>query len=170
MTISVPPLRERADDIAELAHSFLFLFNQELGLNILGIGPETLSCLRDYRWPGNVRELQGVLKEAMLRTTGAIVRPEFLPPALRERPQPPATSNDAEYLDVPARIDHLLKQGDNDLHAQIMAVVERLLFRRVLQETGGHLGRACERLGVNRSTLRYKLRELGLSIDRVIGE
>jgi DNA-binding NtrC family response regulator len=170
VTISVPPLRERADDIAELAHSFLFLFNQELGLNILGFDPETLSCLRDYRWPGNVRELQGVLKEAMLRTTGAIVRPEFLPSALRERPQPVVTSNDAEYLDVLARIDHLLKQGDNDLHAQIVAVVERLLFKRVLQETGGHLGHACERLGVNRSTLRYKLRELGLSIDRVVGE
>ena len=170
VTIAVPPLRERADDIAELAHRFLFLFNQELGLNIQGFDPETLSCLRDYRWPGNVRELQGVLKEAMLRTTGAIVRPEFLPHVLRERPQPAVTNNDTEYLDVPARIDHLLKQGENDLHAQIVAIVERLLFKRVLQETGGHIGHACERLGLNRSTLRYKLRELGLGIDRVVGE
>src|SRR5262249_27744612 len=73
VTISVPPLRERPDDIAELAHHFLFVFNRELGLNIQGFDPETLACLRDYAWPGNVRELQGVLKEAMLRTTGAIV-------------------------------------------------------------------------------------------------
>jgi DNA-binding NtrC family response regulator len=171
VTISVPPLRERSDDIAELAHRFLFLFNQELGLNIQGIDPETLRCLRDYPWPGNVRELQGVLKEAMLRTTGAIVLPEFLPPAFRGRPQPLGAGNtDAERTDVPALIDDLLERGENDLHAKVVAVVERILFKRVLHETGGHLGHACERLGLNRSTLRYKLRELGLSIDRVVGE
>jgi two-component system nitrogen regulation response regulator GlnG len=171
ITISVPPLRERSDDIAELAHRFLFLFNQELGLNIQGFDPETLSCLRDYRWPGNVRELQGVLKEAMLRTTGAIVLPEVLPPPVRGQPQPlVAGTNDAERMDVSALIGDLLERGENDLHAKVVAVVERILFKRVLHETGGHLGHACERLGLNRSTLRYKLRDLGLNIDRVVGE
>jgi two-component system nitrogen regulation response regulator GlnG len=51
-----------------------------------------------------------------------------------------------------------------------MAVAERVLFRRVLQETGGHLGQTSERLGLNRSTLRYKLRDLGISVDRVIAD
>jgi DNA-binding NtrC family response regulator len=171
VTISVPPLRERSDDIAELAHHFLFLFNRELGLNIQSFDPETLACLREFRWPGNVRELQGVLKEAMLRTTGTIVLPEFLPPAFRGRPEAHVPkSTDAERTDVPGLIDELLERGENELHAQIVAIVERILFKRVLNETEGHLGRACERLGLNRSTLRYKLRELGLSIDRVVGE
>ncbi|MCE9561793.1 MAG: sigma-54 dependent transcriptional regulator [Planctomycetes bacterium] len=167
VTISVPALRERADDIAELAHHFMFVFNQELGMNIQGFDPETLSCLREHRWPGNVRELQGVLKEAMLRTTGAIVLPEFLPPAFRERPQsevpPPPHS---ERTDVVALIDDLLSRGENDLHSQVVAVVERILLKRVLRETDWHLGHACERLGLNRSTLRYKLRDLGLNADR----
>jgi two-component system nitrogen regulation response regulator GlnG len=171
VTISVPPLRDRTDDIAELAHYFLYVFNQELGLNVQGFDPETLVCLRDYRWPGNVRELQGILKEAMLRSTGALLLPEFLPPALRGRPQQgPGGTADADRMDVKGLVDELLARGESNLHTQIIAIVERALFKRVLQETGGHLGHACERLGLNRSTLRYKLRDLGLSIDRVVGE
>ncbi len=170
VTISVPPLRERPEDIAELAHHFLYVFNQELNLNVQGFDPETLVCLRDYRWPGNVRELQSVLKESMLRTTGALLLPEFLPPTLKGRPQRPTSTADADRVDVKAMIDDLLAKGENNLHTQVVAIVERALFKRVLQETGGHLGHACERLGLNRSTLRYKLRDLGLSIDRVVGE
>jgi two-component system nitrogen regulation response regulator GlnG len=171
VTIPVPPLRDRGDDIAELAHHFLFLFDQELGLNIQGFDPDALACLRQYRWPGNVRELQGVLKEAMLRTTGPLILPEFLPAAVRGRPDP--TRPDApgpDNVSLEALIDDLVARGEGELHARVIAVVERALFRRVLQETGSHLGRTSERLGLNRSTLRYKLRELGISIDRVIAD
>jgi two-component system nitrogen regulation response regulator GlnG len=173
VTIAVPPLRDRADDIAELAHHFLFLFNQELGLDVQGFDPEALACLRQYRWPGNVREMQGVIKETMLRATGPLVLAEFLPASLKAQPALPVTAPDAadaERLDLDGIITDLLGRGENKLHARVTAVVERVLFKRVLHETGGHLGHACERLGLNRSTLRYKLRDLGLSIDRVIGE
>ncbi len=173
VTIAVPPLRDRPDDIAELAHHFLYVFNQELGLNVQGFDPETLACLRDYRWPGNVRELQGILKEAMLRTTGALLLPEFLPATLRGRPQGGSLGTgtaETERVEVKDLIDDLIGRGETNLHAQVISIVERALFKRVLQETGGHLGHACEKLGLNRSTLRYKLRDLGLSIDRVVGE
>jgi two-component system nitrogen regulation response regulator GlnG len=171
VTVAVPPLRERPDDIPELAHYYLFLFNQELGLNLQGFDPEALSCLRHYRWPGNVRELQSVLKESMLRTTGPLVLPEFLPPGLLAQPQTRASSgSDTERMDVQSLIEELLKRGQGDLHSQMIAIVERALFKKVLLETEGHMGRACERLGLNRSTLRYKLRDLGMSIDRVVGE
>jgi two-component system nitrogen regulation response regulator GlnG len=172
VTIHVPPLRERPDDIPELAHHFLFLFNRELGLSIQGFDPEALAGLRQYPWPGNVREVQAVLREAMLRTTGAIVLPEVLPAAVRGAPPdaPRAADAEAEGAGLHAVIDELLRQGGGDLHARLMAIAERALFRRVLQETGGHLGRACERLGLNRSTLRYKLRDLGLGVDRGTGE
>ena len=170
-TIHVPPLRDRPDDIPELAHHFLFLFNRELGLNVQGLDPEAVSHLRHYRWPGNVRELQAVVKEAMLRGTGALVLPESLPPALRgTQTKPPKADAESDEPGVQALLDHIFAGGGEDLHARLVAVAERALFRRVLQQTGGHLGHACERLGLNRSTLRYKLRDLGLSIDRVIGE
>jgi two-component system nitrogen regulation response regulator GlnG len=108
----------------------------------------------------------------MLRTTGPLVLSEFLPAAVRGAPPdaPRPADADTEGAGLHAVIDELLRQGGGDLHARLMAVAERALFRRVLQETGGHLGRACERLGLNRSTLRYKLRDLGLSADRASGE
>jgi two-component system nitrogen regulation response regulator GlnG len=172
VSIHVPPLRERPGDIAELAHHFLFTFNRELGLSIQGFDPEALACLQQYRWPGNVRELQSILKEAMLRTVGPILLAEFLPAELRNQPAPapphalPGTGSAA--LDLLQVIEELLQRGENDLYTQVMRVVERTLLTRVLQETHGHQAQASERLGLNRSTLRYKLRELGLSVDRVV--
>jgi|SRR5579883_300069 len=167
VTIALPPLRDRPDDIAELAHHFLFLFNRELGLNIQGFDPDALAYLRAYRWPGNVRELQAVLKETMLRATGPLLLPEFLPAVLRGRPETrptdPATAGD---VNVPKLIEELLTRGEHNIHSQVVAAVERMLFEHVLRATGGHLGRAAERLGLNRSTLRYKLRDAGLTADR----
>jgi two-component system nitrogen regulation response regulator GlnG len=170
VTLSLPALRDRADDIAELAHHFLFLFNGELGLNVQGFDPETLACLRAYRWPGNVRELQAVLKAAMLRGTGPLLLPEFLPAAVRGQSDAPSASPAVAQPDISALIEELLTRGDNDLHARVIGAVERLLFAQVLRATGGHLGRAAERLGLNRSTLRYKLRDAGLSTDRPLPE
>ncbi|WP_020469013.1 sigma-54-dependent transcriptional regulator [Zavarzinella formosa] len=171
VTIQVPALRDRADDIAELAHHFLFQFNQELGLSIQGFDPETLACLRQYRWPGNVRELQAVLKESMLCTVGPLVMPEFLPRTLRaEQPRPRTGIAEADRLEVREMIEAMIASGENDLHTKLIAVVEKALFRRVLLEVDAHLGQASERLGLNRSTLRYKLRDLGISVDRVVGE
>jgi two-component system nitrogen regulation response regulator GlnG len=172
VTIAVPPLREREGDVAELAHHFLFLFNRELGTSYRGFDPEALACLQQYRWPGNVREMQSVLKEAMLRGTGPILLPEFLPAALRAGPAAADKLHGADLagLDLMNVIDDLLKRGENDLHAKVLRVVEQALFSRVLKETDGHQGRASERLGLSRSTLRYKLRDLGLNIDQVVGD
>jgi DNA-binding NtrC family response regulator len=173
VTIAVPPLRDRGADIAELAVHFLFKYNAELGLNVQGFDPEALACLQQYRWPGNVRELQSVVRESMLRTTGPLVLPQFLPPTLtRERPPTAAPSpvigETGGELDLNALIERLLGQGGDNLYARVMEVVERALFTRVLKETRGHQGQASDLLGLNRSTLRYKLRELGLSVDRVV--
>jgi two-component system nitrogen regulation response regulator GlnG len=166
VTITVPPLRERGGDIAELAHHFLFLFNRELGMNVVGLDPETLSCLQQYHWPGNVRELQSVIKEAMLRSTGPLLLPEFLPSGLGVDPcavsAPPGVGwNDLNLMNI---IEEPLKRGEKDLYVKVIQVVEQILFKRVIQETQGHQGQASDRLGLSRSTLRYKLRDLGQGV------
>jgi DNA-binding NtrC family response regulator len=166
VAIVVPPLRERAEDIAELAHHFLFAFNRELGLNVQGFDPETLVCLRHYPWPGNVRELQGFLREAMLKSSGALLLPEFLPPALRNVAVTSRAGNLAgeggESLDLMRLIEEQVNRGEALIYSRVIEAVERVLLPRVLQETHGHVGKASELLGLNRSTLRYKLRDLGL--------
>jgi two-component system nitrogen regulation response regulator GlnG len=167
VTIAVPPLRERPGDVAELAHYFLFRFDRELGLDLRGFDPAALALLESYPWPGNVRELQSAIKQALLSSSGHLILPEFLPETIRQaRPaeaMPAAAAGDLERL-----IDGLLERGERDVYARVMEVVERALFNRVLRRTHGHQAQASDILGINRTTLRHKLRALGLGVDKVV--
>jgi two-component system nitrogen regulation response regulator GlnG len=172
VTICVPPLCDRRDDIAELAHYFLFRFARELGLDLRGLAPETLEALERYAWPGNVRELQSILKQAMLNSSGHILLPEFLPENLR---QPGRAASEpvvsAPAFDLAGWVDSFLREPrDGKLHERVVQAVERVLLIRALHATHGHQAQASDLLGLNRATLRHKLRELGLSVDKVVGE
>ena len=173
VAIQVPPLRARRDDVAELAHYFLFRFNRELNLDLRGFAPEALEVLEKYAWPGNVRELQGVIKQAMLSASGHIILEEFLPPNLRQQPEPAGPPDGGprlgpESFHLEEFIEACLRQGDRDVYAKVTEAVERVLFTRVLRQTHGHQAQASEVLGLNRATLRYKLRALGLAVDKVL--
>jgi two-component system nitrogen regulation response regulator GlnG len=174
VTIQVPPLRDRLDDVAELAHYFLFRFDRELGLDLRGFAPETLALLQGYSWPGNVRELQSAIKQAMLSASGHILSPEFLPEALHRAAAPAGTplsgpEGEAEAVaDLSGFIEGLLRRGETGLHPRVIDAVERMLLTRVLRQTHGHQAQASELLGLNRATLRHKLRALGLAVDKVL--
>lgn len=169
VNIRVPALRERLDDVAELAHYFLFRFNRELTLDLRGFDPQALEILQSYFWPGNVRELQSIIKQAMLSATGHILLPEFLPENLR-RGQVAAGARRNADVDLAAFVESLLGKGQTNLHAQVIEQVEKILLTRVLSHTKGHQAQASEILGINRTTLRHKLRSLGLTVDKVVAE
>src|SRR5262249_37381461 len=82
-TIHLPPLRERGDDLPVLVRHFVRRFSSELGREVREIAPETLARLCSYAWPGNIRELQSVLKQALLRASGPLLLPAFLPELLQ---------------------------------------------------------------------------------------
>jgi two-component system nitrogen regulation response regulator GlnG len=166
VTVQLPPLRDRADDVAELAHYFLFRFDRELNLDLRAFAPETLELLQAYSWPGNVRELQSVIKQAMLNSSGHIILPEFLPENLRREAAP--TASPELGADLNGVIEDLLRRGEGNLHARVLEHVERVLLARVLRHTHGHQTQASELLGLNRTTLRHKLRALGLVVDKVL--
>jgi two-component system nitrogen regulation response regulator GlnG len=169
VTIHVPPLRARLDDIAELAHYFLFRFDRELGLDLRAFAPEALESFQNYSWPGNVRELQSVIKQAMLNASGHLVLEEFLPPTLRhESALAPVNSVQPVSLDLASLVDSSLQTGDKGIYARVMQAVERVLLTQVLRHTHGHQAQASEILGLNRTTLRHKLRSLGLAVDKVL--
>lgn len=169
VTIQVPPLRDRQEDVAELAHHFLFRYNRELGLDVRGFDPEALELLQTYPWPGNVRELQSVLKEAMLRASGHILLPEFLPINLnRELPPTTLPDNESAGLDLVGLIESLLQRGEPKLYSRVIEAVERILLTRVLSQTQGHQAQASQLLGLNRATLRQKLRALGMAVGKVV--
>src|SRR4051794_27188815 len=106
ISIAVPALRERREDIPELAHHFLFAFNRELHREYHGFSPDALALLQEYDWPGNVRELQGAIKEAMLLGTGHLILPEFFPAALHRKAA--SSPLPADHLDLNAVVRDLL--------------------------------------------------------------
>ena len=81
-TIHLPPLRQRGDDLPMLVHHYVRRFNRELSRDVREVTPEAMERLCSYPWPGNIRELQSVLKQALLRATGPVLVPAFLPESL----------------------------------------------------------------------------------------
>jgi two-component system nitrogen regulation response regulator GlnG len=173
VTIQLPPLRERPGDVAELAHYFLFRYDRELGLDFRGFAPEALAVLERYAWPGNVRELQSAVKQAMLNGSGHLILAEFLPDdvcrgAGASPTAAPAPTGGAEgNFDLAGLLETLLQSGEKGLYDKVIAEVDRLVLTRVLRHTHGHQSQASDLLGLNRGTLRHKLRTLGLALDKV---
>ena len=140
--LHVPPLRERAGDVPELAAFFLEKQSRRLGREPASISPEAMALLESHSWPGNVRELQNAVERALL-LGGATLEPADF--GLGPAAEAPAGSSD-------------LKEA-----ARAAAeVVERRMIRAALQTTGGNVTRAAERLGLSRRGLQLKMKELGL--------
>jgi two-component system nitrogen regulation response regulator GlnG len=166
-TIQLPPLRERDADLQLLVRYYLPRFSRELGRDVHEIDPETLRLLRSYSWPGNIRELQCVLKQAVLQSRGTMLLPGSLPPLLGATPGPVTSSHPmAGDPGLEAFIGRCLASIESDLYAETHGQVDRILLARALEGTGGNLLRAARRLGIGRETLRRRLREVGLHLNR----
>jgi two-component system nitrogen regulation response regulator GlnG len=157
-TIHLPPLRERGEDLALLVGFYLRRVSRDLGREVREVAPEALERLRGYSWPGNVRELQSVLKQALLRSHGPVLLPDFLP-ELRETAGEPAAPVAAPggSLDPEAYLRQRLGPASRDLYREVHRELDRLLLPRVLAYTGGNQQRAALLLGIARRTLRAKL-------------
>jgi two-component system nitrogen regulation response regulator GlnG len=165
-TIRLPPLRERGDDLPLLVRHYLRRFSKELGREVQEVAPEALERLCAYRWPGNIRELQSVLKQALLRASGPVLLPAFLPD-LSGRP---VEAGQAEFggVGLEAFIRQRLGPAVQDLYAQAHREVDRLLLPVALEYTGGNQHQAARLLGIARQTLRTKLRDLRVYVTRSV--
>jgi two-component system nitrogen regulation response regulator GlnG len=164
--IMVPPLRERRGDIPELIRHFLAKINVEMGTDIAAIAPEAEELLVHHPWQGNVRELENCLLRAAVLAPGRTLTAADM--SLSEAsPPPPLATSLAETLHnaVAALVDDPNRPA-NDLHAAVVAAVERPLIEKVLHVTGGNQLRAAEMLGINRNTLRKKITMLGIELGR----
>ncbi|MEN6452168.1 MAG: sigma-54 dependent transcriptional regulator [Thermoguttaceae bacterium] len=158
--IQLPPLRERAGDIPLLVEYFLRMYCRELDRSPCSASPEALDLLMHYSWPGNVRELQSVLKRAVLRVSGPVLMPEYLPADLLNK-----ESRSLEFDDF---VDERLRAGSTSLYAEALAFTERLMLTKVLKHTGGNQSQAAKILNITRGTLRSKIRELGITIHQAV--
>jgi DNA-binding NtrC family response regulator len=170
-TIRLPPLRERGDDLPMLVNHYIRRFNRELGREIREVAPEAMERLSDYTWPGNIRELQSALKQALLRATGPVLMPAFLPEKLLgalDATAPAETSEVSSQLE--ALIRQGLEQGSENLYQDAHQQLDRFLVPLVLRATDGNQLQAARILGISRQTLRFKIRELGLTITKSVSE
>ncbi len=139
VTIVIPPLRERRDDLPLLAHHFLESVRRRTKKSVRAISQEALEALARYPWPGNVRELENVIERAVILADGDTLEEKALPAEIRE---PRA----AQPEETPIRLED----------------AEKGCIRRALEKTGGKKGEASKLLGISWPTLNKKIREYGL--------
>ena len=165
-TLTLPPLRDRTDDLLLLLEHFLETYSRELHKDIQGISPEALDMLMQYRWPGNVRELQNVLKHALLQAAGPVLIADFFPAKLRH----PEADASGEEIDsnIQSFVEDRLRGDTTNLYAETLEVMERFLVARVLRQVDGNQSKAAKILGITRGSLRNKIRALGVSIGRMV--
>jgi formate hydrogenlyase transcriptional activator len=140
--IEVPPLRERSEDIPLLVRHFVQQFARQMNRVIETIPSETMQALTRYRWPGNIRELQNLIERAVIMSTGPVLQVPLRD--LQSRPTPQSSSERPQTLEEAER-------------AHILATVKETKW--VLSGPNG----AATRLGVNRSTLQFRMKKLGIA-------
>ncbi|HEV3340903.1 MAG TPA: sigma-54 dependent transcriptional regulator [Pirellulales bacterium] len=167
-TIHLPPLRERREDVSLLVDHFLRVFNRELHKSVRSITPEARRILETHDWPGNVRELQGAVRFAMLHATGEVLTHDCLPESCRPPgPVAPAlATSSADMLDVARYTRQLLASDHPDIYRHVSAAVDRAVLDEVLRHVKGNQLQAAELLGISRTTLRAKLRSLGMAVEK----
>lgn len=173
VTLTLPPLRERREDLPTLLEHYLGRLCRELDRpDVEGISPEALQLLQSYDWPGNVRELQSVLRRALLNTTGPVVIPPFLPAELRggSRSDEDSTRDDSQLppSDLGPFISQRLTENSTDLYAESISEFERYLFTRVLRQTGGNQSRASEILGITRGKVADRIKSFGITVEKSV--
>ncbi len=150
VTLQVPALRERIEDVPLLAWLFLRRFAQELGRKIESISPEAQQALRCYQWPGNVRELQNVLERGVIFCNETILQLRHLPEPLQLQP---SSSSDNAATALSFTLEKPLPQ--------LLEDIEKQLIQQALVQARGIQAQAAEHLGISRSRLQYKLSKYG---------
>jgi two-component system response regulator AtoC len=148
LTISLPPLRQRPEDVPYLCRHFLERFNRKLGKEVAAIGPAAMARLLEYDWPGNVRELENAIERAVLLAEDAVLLPEHLPVSLGVRQEAPVR---------PLAFDGLsLKEAQR--------VTEKKLITKALEETRGNRTQAARLLEISHPSLLSKIKSYGIPL------
>ena len=153
VSITVPPLRERREDIPILVEAFLAEFAAANRKKVTGITAEALDALTAYDWPGNVREVRNVIESLIVLTQSPEITLDMLPAQFKAPAEPPAAG-----ARRPGSV--LLPPGTS------LQEAERLLIEETLRKTGSNVSQAAKLLGVSRRTLHRKINEYGIRADR----
>jgi two-component system nitrogen regulation response regulator GlnG len=172
--LRLPPLRERTEDLPDLVRHFLARAETE-GLPRKELTPEAVDRLMQHRWPGNVRELENIIKRLMAIESDDTITAASVERELAAVPMADATAPQAGFNGLPEFMENHLSQlfagfgaslPPAGMHDRVLAEVEPPLLRACLVATNGNQLRAAELLGINRNTLRSKLRQYNIKAIR----
>ena len=154
VTIDMPPLRDRKEDIVLLVEAFLKEFTEENNKPEMELTQEAMQLLLNYDWPGNVRELRTAIEHGVVMSNGSKIGVRHLPPFLSDNSHSGFHSSDASSAPDPAPV-----LNDEDLN---LARVEERMIRLALERTKDNRTEAAQLLGISRRTMQRKLKEMGL--------
>jgi DNA-binding NtrC family response regulator len=167
ITIYLPPLRERREDVPALVGHFLKIYNQQNNRHVPHVERAAMQALQEYDWPGNVRELQNYIERAVVLAPSDELTCDLLPEAVLG--QKPRRIGRHRAADLETLAAELVEEGvaaagpqSENLHAAIVNRVERELIAQVMAACDNVQTKAAERLGINRNTLHKKIEEYGL--------
>jgi len=147
ITLNIPPLRERKEDIPLLIDHFMEKFNQTLEGKISGFTTAAMKILLNHNYPGNVRELENIIEHAFILCRENYIAPKHLPEYLIDRPLSPAVASGGKRLD------------------DLVANFEKELIEETLKQCGGNVERAAQELGIHRSTLWRKMKKNKINLE-----
>ncbi|CAA7600530.1 RNA polymerase sigma factor 54 interaction domain protein [Acididesulfobacillus acetoxydans] len=147
VTLELPPLRERVEDLEGIIKTLLERLNRRLGTVVEGVSKETLDIFRSYGWPGNIRELENVLERAMIISDEPYISPEHLAPSLRSTGGEESGERGAGQTSF----------SENLSLEEALKAAEKEILSRALRRSGGNKLQAAKALGIHRSALYKKL-------------
>jgi DNA-binding NtrC family response regulator len=163
ISIDIPPLRQRTEDIPALVEYFLSRFSAEYNQSLCFMAEAALKKLSSYTWPGNVRELENCIRRAVLLSAGDVIaegnlmipdlKEEYIMQALSREQLPDRLKQKLETI-----IPDMLRFSKQNTHANIIEIVEEMLIQTALNESGNNQVQAARMLGISRNTLRHRLK------------
>jgi nitrogen regulation protein NR(I) len=170
VVLTLPPLRERTEDIPDLARFFLRKYAAEFNAPGSAIHPDALDFLRTQRWPGNVRELENVIRKVLLLARGFTISLDHVRTALSRTGPPPATGEKSLHAYAEELLAAARRGEISDAYARMHEASERVLIGHAITHAGGNQAQAARWLGISRLTLREKLVQFGLHPGRDLPE
>ena len=170
VTLHVPPLRERREDIPLLVEHFVRRFEEEFGVSPRSFSPQAMNLLLNHPWLGNVRELENTVKRALILSTNPVIGPDDLSLALEGKVRFPSgvEMGLTEWLrqNLSPLLDNIGAIPRGGIYDMMLRLIEPPLLELVLEKAGGNKVRAAKMLGINRNTLDKKLRCYEISASK----
>lgn len=165
ISLHLPPLRERQEDIPLLVTHFLQLIQDELSKPIRGISEEGMKLIQNYAWPGNVRELENCLRSAATLSRSDVILPDDLPSEIHTGHSP--TTSDSSQLETSLKsvlrgiTKAAIANGSQQLYDDVVALLDKALIELALDQCSDNHSKTAELLGISRTTLIKKIKQHG---------